>query len=105
MVAFGVSAVAVSAVFALVTWSLASQPGVRAVDRERVFERFARGSAARRELDDAGSGLGLALAAQHVSLHGGELWVQDRPGGGARFVVQLAQAHAGQHVDAAEGSQ
>jgi len=80
-------------------------PGVRAVDRERVFERFARGSAARRELDDAGSGLGLALAAQHVSLHGGELWVQDRPGGGARFVVQLAQAHAGQHVDAAEGSQ
>jgi two-component system, OmpR family, sensor histidine kinase MtrB len=64
-------------------------PGVPAADRERVFERFARVADRDRHLDDAGSGLGLALAAQHVALHVGRLWVEDRPGGGARFVVEL----------------
>jgi signal transduction histidine kinase len=36
-----------------------------------------------------GSGLGLALASEHVRLHGGRLFVEERPGGGARFVVEL----------------
>jgi signal transduction histidine kinase len=64
-------------------------PGVRVADRERVFERFARAADRDRHLDDTGSGLGLALAAQHVELHAGQLWVEDRPGGGARFVVDV----------------
>ena len=64
-------------------------PGVPAGDRDRVFERFARATGRDRHLDDAGTGLGLALAAQHVALHGGRVWVEDRPGGGARFVVEL----------------
>lgn len=64
-------------------------PGVPAGDRERVFERFARVTGRDRHLDDTGSGLGLALVAQHVSLHGGRVTVEDRPGGGARFVVEL----------------
>ncbi len=61
-------------------------PGVAAGERTRIFERFARGSAARNRI---GTGLGLALVAEHALALGGEAWVEDRPGGGARFVVRL----------------
>ncbi|NNE11129.1 MAG: HAMP domain-containing histidine kinase [Ilumatobacter sp.] len=61
-------------------------PGVAAGERTRIFERFARGSAARNRI---GTGLGLALVAEHANALGGEAWVEDRPGGGARFVVRL----------------
>ncbi len=61
-------------------------PGVAAGERTRIFERFARGSAARHRI---GTGLGLALVAEHAAALGGEAWVEDRPGGGARFVVRL----------------
>lgn len=64
--------------------------GVPAAERERVFERFFRGSASGRRGAGSGSGLGLALVAEHVRLHGGRVWVEDGPGGrGARFVVEL----------------
>lgn len=61
-------------------------PGVARSERFRIFERFARGSAARHRV---GTGLGLALVAEHARAHGGEAWVEDRPGGGARFKVSL----------------
>ncbi|HWC40175.1 MAG TPA: HAMP domain-containing sensor histidine kinase [Acidimicrobiales bacterium] len=64
-------------------------PGIPAEGRERVFERFFRGSASGRRGAGDGSGLGLALVAEHVHLHGGRVWVDDRPGGGSRFVVEL----------------
>lgn len=63
-----------------------SGPGVAASERTRIFERFARGSAARNRI---GTGLGLALVAEHAAALGGEAWVEDRSGGGARFVVRL----------------
>lgn len=59
-------------------------PGVSVGDKERIFERFARGTAARHRI---GSGLGLALVAEHARAHGGRAWVEDSPRGGARFVV------------------
>ena len=34
-------------------------------------------------------GLGLALVAENVRLHGGRVWVEDAPGAGARFAVEL----------------
>jgi signal transduction histidine kinase len=63
-------------------------PGVARGERARIFERFARGSAARHRV---GTGLGLALVAEHAHAHGGEAWVEDRPGGGARFKVSFAE--------------
>jgi signal transduction histidine kinase len=62
-------------------------PGVPAALRTQVFERFARGDGQRETTE--GVGLGLALAAQHIRLHRGRIWIEDRPGGGARFVVEL----------------
>ena len=64
-------------------------PGVAAGERTRIFERFARGSAARNRI---GTGLGLALVAEHAAALDGDAWVEDRPGGGARFVVRLPVA-------------
>ena len=63
-------------------------PGVPAADRERVFERFARGAGeARRSLP--GAGLGLAIVAETAAQHGGAAWCTDSPFGGARFVLSL----------------
>jgi two-component system, OmpR family, sensor histidine kinase MtrB len=62
-------------------------PGVADAERERIFERFARGATARHR---AGTGLGLALVHEHIQLQGGRVWVEDRPkGDGARFVIEL----------------
>ncbi|CAL9433541.1 Adaptive-response sensory-kinase SasA [Actinosynnema sp. ALI-1.44] len=67
-------------------------PGVPPDVRGRIFERFDRGSRAGSRGGDTGSGLGLALVAQHVRLHGGSVGVEERPGGGARFTVEIPEA-------------
>jgi signal transduction histidine kinase len=66
-------------------------PGVPAEDRDRIFDRFSRGTESGKRSPDSGVGLGLALVSEHVRLHGGRVWVEDRRGGqhGARFVVEL----------------
>ncbi len=77
-----------------------SGPGVPANQRERIFERFGRAEAGNRTAAP-GFGLGLSLVAEHVRLHGGQVWVTDRIDGakGARFVVQLP---VGEHIDIVE---
>ena len=60
-------------------------PGIAPGRRARVFERFARGGSHER----TGVGLGLAIVQRHVALHQGQVLVEERPGGGARFVVDL----------------
>lgn len=64
-------------------------PGVPPEERERIFERFNRGRSAGRRGAGDGTGLGLALVTEHVRLHRGRVWVEDRTNGGARFVVEL----------------
>ncbi len=66
-------------------------PGVALSERTRIFERFARGTASRHRV---GTGLGLALVSEHAQSHGGDAWVEDRPGGGSRFVVSLPDSGA-----------
>jgi signal transduction histidine kinase len=64
--------------------------GVPESDRGRVFERFFRGDVSGQRGTSEGSGLGLALVAEHVRLLEGRAWVEDGPNGrGARFVVEL----------------
>jgi signal transduction histidine kinase len=66
-------------------------PGVAPEERSLVFERFARGGGAGRRTGSEGAGLGLALVDEHVRMHGGRVWVEDRLDGepGARFVIEL----------------
>jgi two-component system sensor histidine kinase MtrB len=71
-------------------------PGVAPEDRAVIFERFARGSSAGRRGTTEGAGLGLALVDEHIRLHGGRVWVEDRHDGqpGARFVIELPAEEA-----------
>ena len=66
-------------------------PGVALEERDIIFERFARGASAGRRSGSEGAGLGLSLVDEHVKLHGGRVWVEDRPDGtpGACFVIEL----------------
>jgi len=54
--------------------------------RARIFGRFERAISDEAE---PGTGLGLAIAREIVSQHGGDLWFEDRQGGGTRFAFQL----------------
>jgi signal transduction histidine kinase len=58
--------------------------GVPSEDRERIFERFYRGSS-----DGSGTGLGLAIVRWIAHAHNGSVTVSDAPGGGARFTTSL----------------
>ncbi|MGR6320260.1 HAMP domain-containing sensor histidine kinase [Micromonospora soli] len=66
-------------------------PGVPEGDREAIFDRFVRGRAAHARAGTDGTGLGLALVAQHAAAHGGHATVLDRDRG-ARFRVELPGA-------------
>lgn len=68
-----------------------SGPGVPPEERDLIFDRFSRGAGSSRRSGSEGVGLGLSLVSEHVALHQGEVWVEDRPDGepGARFVVEL----------------
>lgn len=65
-------------------------PGVPPALRERIFEPFYRLPGASER--DGGVGLGLALVRSIVLRHGGHVHCEDRPGGGASFVVTLPAA-------------
>jgi len=58
--------------------------GVDVADRDKIFEPFftTRG-------ETGGTGLGLAVAREIVMKNGGTIRVEDRDGGGARFIVSL----------------
>jgi len=64
--------------------------GIPEDEREHIFDRFWRGRNARHQASK-GSGLGLALVAEHVRLLGGRISVSDAATGGAEFVIVLPQ--------------
>jgi signal transduction histidine kinase len=65
--------------------------GVPAEHRARIFEKFVRLPGA----PPGGAGIGLSIARDVVRAHGGEIGVEDAPGGGARFWFTLPRARRG----------
>ena len=66
-----------------------SGPGVKAEDRDKIFEPLFTGKT-------RGTGLGLAIAKRVVEAHGGSIRVDDAPGGGALFRIEIPHgAHSG----------
>ena len=75
-------------------WQLLAQdrgPGIPAAKQRDLFQPFRRLSD-HDPADGLSSGLGLSLARHIVADAGGQLWYQDREGGGACFVIELPQA-------------
>ena len=66
-------------------------PGISPQDRERMFQRYVRLSA-QPTGGESSTGLGLALAKQRARTMGGDVWYDDREGGGASFTLELPLA-------------
>ncbi|HJU76293.1 MAG TPA: HAMP domain-containing sensor histidine kinase [Gemmatimonadaceae bacterium] len=66
-------------------------PGIPSADRQRIWQAFVRLD---RDMNQAtgGSGIGLAVVRDIIVRHGGVVRVEDAPGGGARFVMELPEA-------------
>ena len=60
-------------------------PGLPEKVRERIFEKFSRGSSAR----TGGLGLGLSIVRGFMEAQGGEVTAESRPEGGSRFTLSL----------------
>jgi signal transduction histidine kinase len=63
-------------------------PGIAAIHRERIFERFYRIDDARSR-DTGGVGLGLAIARWAVDANGGRIELETEEGHGTRFRIVL----------------
>jgi len=61
--------------------------GIPLHERDKVFDKFFRGTTIPEEA--RGAGLGLAITKSLVELHGGQLWVDSMPGKGSRFFFSL----------------
>ena len=71
-----------------------SGPGVPPELRDKLFEKFVVG-----EQQERGSGLGLAFCKLAVQAHGGDIWVESGPTGGAVFVFTLPVFQEGDVVE------
>ncbi len=74
-------------------------PGIPTYDLERIFDKFYRVSGAKRRHSSVmGTGLGLAVCRGLVEAHGGRIWAENRPGGGAIFRFTLPLEKAEGHI-------
>jgi len=67
-------------------------PGIDPRERERIFDRFHRTSAAPRHRDAAALGIGLPLTRQLIEAHGGTIELTSEEGEGTSVVVHLPRA-------------
>jgi two-component system, sensor histidine kinase and response regulator len=75
-------------------------PGVPPEFRERIFEKFQR-LESRKSVPGANRGLGLTFCRLAVEAHGGTIWVDDAPAGGAIFRALLPATEADSRVESA----
>ncbi|MGH9246653.1 MAG: sensor histidine kinase, partial [Acidimicrobiales bacterium] len=68
-------------------WVRDRGPGIDPAERDKIFERFARGGGGARRSD--GAGLGLAIVRSVAAAHGGHVELDSRPGAGATFTIVL----------------
>jgi two-component system, OmpR family, sensor kinase len=78
-------------------------PGIPAADLAHVFDRFYRGSAARRGVP-GGAGLGLAIVASLVEAMGGAVSVSSEVGRGTTFSIALPAGPAGPSASAEDAA-
>ncbi len=60
--------------------------GIPDEEKTQIFELFRRGSTSRK---CSGTGVGLAIVQKIARIHDGSAWVEDAPGGGSLFIVEL----------------
>ncbi len=77
---------------AVLFWVRDTGRGVEPADRERIFERFGRGSGAE-DRNPEGFGLGLSIVTAIARAHGGAAWLDDEHRDGARFVLSVPLPH------------
>jgi two-component system sensor histidine kinase MtrB len=76
-----------------------SGPGITETDMPHIFERFYKADSTRTRSES--SGLGLAITAENVTLHGGRIRARNRQGGGSVFTVEFPLRR---YVEAVGGS-
>ena len=67
--------------------------GIAPEDSERVFKLFERLASGERY---SGTGMGLTISKRIVERHGGTMWVEETPGGGATIAFTLARLEPSQ---------
>ncbi len=67
-----------------------SGPGIPEAEQGRIFDKFHRAPSTSPETP--GTGIGLHIVREIVKAHGGHVWVESRPGEGARFSIMLPVA-------------
>ncbi len=75
-------------------------PGIPVGQEQRVFDKFYRGGETGRA---GGVGLGLAVCHAALDAHGGRIWVENVPGGGAAFRFALPIRGVPPAMDVPEG--
>jgi two-component system sensor histidine kinase KdpD len=83
----------------ITVWVEDNGPGVPRGREEEIFEKFERGD---KESATPGVGLGLAICRAILQAHGGTIRAENRPGGGARFLLDWPQGKAPQLADSTE---
>ncbi len=75
-------------------------PGIPAGEEARIFDKFYRAKPAR----EGGVGLGLTICRGVIDAHGGRIWAENRPGGGAvfRFAIPLSERQPSVELEPAE---
>ena len=78
-------------------------PGVSSEEQERIFERFYQEDKSRRGGSGRGVGLGLAIAREIITAHGGTIHLISSPGQGSNFIITIPVAATEEPAPAIRG--